>query len=210
MCNRKKLKSTLNEGGMNSDSDNDVDMISSDDGSDFSTTSSSDGSDISEQIENSESDEGSDYDLNETANIPEDEDDTIKAIQRECNRQRECPPTIQSEDFVTDICFHPGKNILAVANVVGDVVLYEYTNQENFLLNTLELHTKACRDIEFSDDGTILFSTSKDKSIMLSDVETGKLVHFYEKAHDVPIYCLTVIDEYSFATGKMEQIWYCF
>lgn len=36
---------------------------------------------------------------------------------------------------------------------------------------------------------------------MLSDVESGKLVSFYEEAHEVPIYCLTVIDENQFATG---------
>ena len=51
-------------------------------------------------------------------------------------------------------------------------------------MNTLEVHTKACRDIEFSKDGNILFSSSKDKSIMLSDVNTGKLKHFYENAHE--------------------------
>jgi len=51
-------------------------------------------------------------------------------------------------------------------------------------MNTLEVHTKACRGIEFSKDGNILFSTSKDKSIMLSDVNTGKLKQFYEDAHE--------------------------
>jgi WD40 repeat protein len=48
----------------------------------------------------------------------------------------------------------------------------------------LEVHTKACRNIDFSKDGNILFSSSKDKSIMLSDVKTGKLKQFYENAHE--------------------------
>jgi WD40 repeat protein len=61
---------------------------------------------------------------------------------------------------------------------------HKYTNENTEIMNTLEVHTKACRDIEFSKDGNILFSTSKDKSIMLSDVNTGKLNHFYENAHE--------------------------
>lgn len=60
---------------------------------------------------------------------------------------------------------------------------HKYTNESTEILNTLEVHTKACRDIEFSKDGNILFSSSKDKSIMLSDVNSGKLKQFYENAH---------------------------
>ena len=61
---------------------------------------------------------------------------------------------------------------------------HKYTNESTEIMNTLEVHTKACRGIEFSKDGNILFSTSKDKSIMLSDVNTGKLKQFYEDAHE--------------------------
>ena len=61
---------------------------------------------------------------------------------------------------------------------------HKYTNESNEIMNTLEVHTKACRDIEFSKDGNVLFSTSKDKSIMLSDVNSGKLKQFYENAHE--------------------------
>jgi WD domain, G-beta repeat. len=61
---------------------------------------------------------------------------------------------------------------------------HKYTNENTEITSTLEVHTKACRDIEFSEDGNILFSTSKDKSIMLSDVNTGKLKQFYENAHE--------------------------
>ncbi|KAG5898965.1 hypothetical protein JTB14_004684 [Gonioctena quinquepunctata] len=146
----------------------------------------------------------------EEAPEDEEEDETIKAIRRESNRERDHPPSIQCEDFITDISFHPHNNILAVATIVGDVLLYQYSNEENSLQSTLELHTKACRDIEFSHEGKLLFSTSKDKSIMISDVESGKLSRFYEEAHDEPIYCLTVIDENLFSTGDDDgtiKIW---
>lgn len=61
---------------------------------------------------------------------------------------------------------------------------YNYTNDSVELKETIELHTKACRDIEFSFDGNILYSSSKDKSIMLTDTQTGKLKGIYEKAHE--------------------------
>lgn len=51
-------------------------------------------------------------------------------------------------------------------------------------MSTLELHLKACRDIEFNDTGTTLFSTAKDLCIMLTDVQTEKLIRLYENAHE--------------------------
>ncbi|KAJ8961218.1 hypothetical protein NQ318_008901 [Aromia moschata] len=165
-------------------------------------------SDSSSMDTNSESEENDNENLNnvesdleENGNEEEEEDETIKAIIRECKQESDHPPSIQCEDFITDISFHPHSNIIAVANIVGDVLLYKYSNDENTLVNNLELHTKACRDIEFSNDGEVLFSVSKDKSIMLSDVNCGKLIRFYEETHEVPIYSLTVIDENLFSTG---------
>lgn len=61
---------------------------------------------------------------------------------------------------------------------------YKYENQANELLNTLELHVKACRDIEFSENGHILYSCGKDKCIMITDTQTGKLKKFYENCHE--------------------------
>lgn len=48
----------------------------------------------------------------------------------------------------------------------------------------MELHLKACRDIEFSEDGRSLFSTGKDLCITITDVETEKLTRLYEQAHE--------------------------
>jgi len=52
----------------------------------------------------------------------------------------------------------------------------------------MELHLKACRDIEFSEDGQSLFSAGKDLCIAITDVETEKLIRLYEKAHEYVIY----------------------
>lgn len=191
MCKRKRLDNTLTEENMDEDSDS----------SDVSITDSSESGSEHGDNEN-EVDDSNLEEVNENEVEIEEEDELIKAIKRECSSERDTPSQIHCEDFVTDISFHPVQNILAVANIVGDVLLYQYSNQENTVLNTLELHTKACRDVEFNEDGDILYSASKDKSIMISDVETGKLISFYENSHDVPIYSLTVIDENSFCTGR--------
>lgn len=154
----------------------------------------------SEEGEEANSNNQEDKDKNDD-NIDDDEDDVVKAIRAEKNRPRDHPPTITCEDFIVDISFHPSKNIIALANIVGDVLLYEYNNEETKLLNTLELHTKACRDIEFDDDGIVMFTTGKDKAIIATDVETRKLKQCIENAHEEPIYKLLSLDENKIVTG---------
>lgn len=187
--------------GFENSNDEDTDDI--DDSSDSSDVSMSDSDEEVEEAIGNEDGEDED-DENETVleNEEEEEDEVIKAIRRENERQRDHPPTIQCEEFITDICFHPKEDIIAVASIIGDVVLYKYSNEENTLLNTLEMHTKACRDVEFNEDGKVMFSVAKDKSIMLTDVETTKLINFFDDAHDSPIYCVRVLDSNLFITGK--------
>lgn len=134
-------------------------------------------------------------------NPDDEEDEVVKKILTELRKPRLKPPNITTEEFPTDISFHPEKEILAVGTVTGDILIYKYTNEENTLLYTHEVHTKAIRDIEFSVDGRDLFSCSRDKSIMVTDFETGKLKRFWDKAHDEPIYTITVVDENLIASG---------
>lgn len=134
------------------------------------------------------------------------EDEVIKKIITEIKKPRSKPPDISTEDYVVDLSFHPEQDILAVGLVTGDILIYKYSNEENTLLHTHEVHTKAIRDIEFSIDGKELFSCSRDKSIMITDFETGKLKRFWNNAHDEPIYTLTVIDENIFATGDDDGV----
>lgn len=119
------------------------------------------------EIEDSDRQEAStSYSNNEgnqscTVNDDEDDDEVVKAIKAEKNKPRDHPPTISSDDFIVDISFSPIKNLLTLANVVGDVLFYEYNNEETKLVNTLELHLKACRDVEFDNSGLTLYSTGK-------------------------------------------------
>ncbi|SPP88430.1 WD repeat-containing protein 55 homolog [Drosophila guanche] len=128
-------------------------------------------------------------------------DETVRAIIAAIKKPRSAPPEIKLEDFITDVCFHPGRDIIALATIIGDVHLYEYGTEGNKLLRTIEVHSKACRDVEFTEDGRYLLTASKDKSVMVTDVETEKLKKLYETAHDDAINKLYVLDENLFASG---------
>lgn len=134
------------------------------------------------------------------------EDDVVKAIISEIKKQRSKPPDIKTEDFVTDLSFHPDQNLLAVGTTTGDLLVYQFTNDECTVKQTHELHTKAIRDIEFSLDGSMIISTARDRSIMVTDVETGKLKRFWDNAHEEPVYTMSVIDENLFATGDDDGV----
>lgn len=131
----------------------------------------------------------------------DDEDDVIAKILANTKTPRTHPPDISIDDYVVDLSFHPDEDLLAAATISGDALIYKYTVEENVLVNTLELHVKAIRDIEFNHDGTVLFSASKDRSILLTDLETGKFKRSYEQAHEQPVCKMNVFDENLFATG---------
>ncbi|EGI63100.1 PREDICTED: WD repeat-containing protein 55 homolog isoform X2 [Acromyrmex echinatior] len=133
--------------------------------------------------------------------INSDADEVVQAILHAKELHRNHPPSITLEDMITDICFHPKLDTIGVASITGDVFMYKYNNEETNLVSTIELHLKACRDIEFSEDGQLLFSTGKDLCIAITNVETEQLVRLYDKAHEQPIYTMTIISEHVFVTG---------
>lgn len=200
--------------GASNDGDGDgnsIYILSSSDMSDGSLDE--DGSDIEEASVSNEGAEGGsgegdgaaserrvidDYDENE------EEDEVLRAIISEIKKPRQKPPDIKTEDFVVDMSFHPEQDLLAVATITGDVLLYQCTNEENTLMKTLEVHEKACRTIEFTTDGKDFFTTSRCKDIMLTDTETGKLKRFWDAAHTEPVYSMAIIDSNMLATGDDE------
>jgi WD40 repeat protein len=61
---------------------------------------------------------------------------------------------------------------------------YKYGNEENELLHTLNHHKKSCRVLSFNHDGALLFSASKDKSVVITDTETMTVTQSFRKAHE--------------------------
>ena len=62
-------------------------------------------------------------------------------------------------------------------------IRYKYSVEENELLHTLMHHKKSCRTLTFNDSGSLLFSASKDKSIVVTDMATMKPTHSILKSH---------------------------
>ncbi|XP_029439799.1 WD repeat-containing protein 55 isoform X3 [Rhinatrema bivittatum] len=124
---------------------------------------------------------------------------------------RDTPEDISFEATVNTIAFHPARDILAAGDVDGDVFVYLYSIEEgNKELWSSGHHLKSCRDASFSSDGQKLFTVSKDKSIHILNVEEGKLVKRFSKAHSTAINRLLLIDENLFATGDdngMLKVW---
>lgn len=180
-----------------------VEMLDDTDDSDYDENNDDDDSDDMSEAAQSSSDattRNSGRDAERPTNDDE-EDDVIKAIVAATKTERTHPPDINIDDFVVDLSFHPDRDLLAVGTMSGDAMIYKYSVEENTLLKTLELHTKAIRDIEFSLDGRTLLSASKDRSILISDFETGKFIRIYDNAHEQPVSTMSVFNEHLFVTG---------
>ncbi|XP_035683047.1 WD repeat-containing protein 55-like isoform X1 [Branchiostoma floridae] len=111
------------------------------------------------------------------------------------------PPDITFEDLVVDINFHPSKPLIAAGIITGDVILHSYASSANTLVRTFKHHKKATRAVAFSKDGNSLITSSKDKSLQVVDVETGKVSQCFSEAHPSPVYCQLVISDRLLATG---------
>lgn len=133
-----------------------------------------------------------------------DEDDVVQAILRAREKHRNHPPAIECSDGVAALSFNPNLELIAVGTFTGDVAVYKYSDDVCELQSNHELHVKAIRDVEFSKDGKHILSCSKDKSILRTDVETGKLTNMWDGAHSSPINTLYILDEHRFCTGCEE------
>lgn len=51
----------------------------------------------------------------------EEEDELVKAITASKELHREHPPDITVDDYILNVCFHPEQDLIALANVNGDI-----------------------------------------------------------------------------------------
>ncbi|XP_067136859.1 WD repeat-containing protein 55 [Centruroides vittatus] len=138
--------------------------------------------------------------MSDSDSVDTDVEETV--CERLENGDGKAPDDIEFDDVVVDISLHPSKDVIAAGTMDGDIFVYSYSEEgPNHELITLNHHKKCCRALSFSHDGNLLFSTSRDKSIKIVDMNAGSLSHKIIKAHESPIYCLLPIDDYLLATG---------
>ena len=103
----------------------------------------------------------------------EEDDDLIKALKaaRE-KKKRNSPPDIKTSELITDLSFHLEADIIAIANISGDLSVFNYTNEENKIERKLKLPKKTLRGLEFDKSGASLLTFSKDKTLRILDTET--------------------------------------
>ncbi|EDV20485.1 uncharacterized protein TRIADDRAFT_14661, partial [Trichoplax adhaerens] len=120
------------------------------------------------------------------------------------------PPDIEFPHPIFDINFHPVQPMIAAGLIDGSVRIYSYSVDGNKLLHQFDHHKKSCRAVTFSLDGQSLNTASKDKSICLVNIETGKVHLSFLKAHSSPIYTMRTIEEHLIASGDDDgfvKIW---
>lgn len=180
------------------DSDPDEEDLSSDDDS-FDEDSDSDG------------DMKADEPVKPDESIPV-EDALILALrQAKEQKERNAPPDISfRRSNVADISFHPENDLIAVADMDGQIILFEYSNDKNVAKKKLQIHKKTVRSIEFDSAGRHLYSGSKDKSFKITDLETGQIKLKIPKAHESPVNQVRPVNEFICATGDedgMVKLW---
>ncbi|XP_062514519.1 WD repeat-containing protein 55-like [Corticium candelabrum] len=99
------------------------------------------------------------------------------------------------------LAFHPKENLIASGLVSGAVHLHSYLTADVREVRHNCYHSKACRAITFSKDGNCLWSGSTDKSIVVTEMESGSKLQHLKKAHSSAIYSILMVDHKLLATG---------
>ncbi|OZJ04549.1 hypothetical protein BZG36_02694 [Bifiguratus adelaidae] len=108
--------------------------------------------------------------------------------------------TLSFDDHVFDFSFHPERDLIAVGLITGHVHCFNY-GVNNTKVFDIKPHKKSCRGLEFSSDGSVLYSISKDKSLQAIDVETVQVTMKKAGAHEHPINTLVKIGDHMLGTG---------
>lgn len=155
----------------------------------------SSGSDVSDDSDDDSDDDVDNDDDKEDKKAFDEEDDLIAALKSAREKKvRDSPPDIKMKESATDISFHPETNVLAVANIQGEVSIFSYSNEENKAQRKLKLHKGCIRCAEFTMDGDRIITGGKDKTMKIIDTTTWKLLTGLAMTHDSPLYSLAPME----------------
>jgi len=123
--------------------------------------------------------------------------------------RQNCPADLIFDDQVFGLHFSAVQDSVACGLVNGQVYVFNYSPTENKRVLQISAHRKACRAVQFSDDGQRLFTVSTDGSIKEIDLNQGKITWGQGKAHESGINCM-VIKESNIYTGDEDgrvKVW---
>ena len=122
--------------------------------------------------------------------------------------KHECPD-IYLDDHAMDIKFAPSNNILAVAQITGEVRIYAYSETKMDQVLLFNNHKESVRSLDYNPTGNILYCASKDCSF--SVISNGCIEGVIKSAHKESINKIIHIEnDHIVATGDDDgliKIW---
>jgi WD40 repeat protein len=117
--------------------------------------------------------------------------------------EEEVPDEIEAGEQIFDLAFHGQSDLVAVGLVDGSVELWRYGVGEGN--NSLALKSKhsggaSCRALQFSLDGTLLYTIGSDRRLQVLNA-SGQQTRVFEDAHDDSINKMHLLSEHILATG---------
>lgn len=108
---------------------------------------------------------------------------------------------IETDSVVFDTCWNPvNPTLLSLGNIDGGVSVFN-VDATSTLLFSSKHHKESCRSLDFSLDGSGLFTVSKDRSLQMVNLELEKVVLQKAKAHGEPINKVKALTDNLIATG---------
>ncbi|KAI9228724.1 MAG: WD40-repeat-containing domain protein, partial [Piptocephalis tieghemiana] len=105
-----------------------------------------------------------------------------------------------------EVTTHPTSSIFAAALINGEAVSLDSPEEEGDELFRIKEHKKSCRSLDFSMDGSVLYSASRDRTWMALDVSTGKVLHHELQSHEKGINRIRCLNDRIFATGDDQGV----
>jgi WD40 repeat protein len=117
--------------------------------------------------------------------------------------EEEVPDEIEAGEQIFDLAFHGQSDLVALGLVDGSVELWRYGVGEGN--NSLALKSKhsggaSCRALQFSLDGTLLYTIGSDRRLQVLNA-SGQQTRVFEDAHDDSINKMHLLSEHILATG---------
>lgn len=107
---------------------------------------------------------------------------------------------VKFEEPIITIAVHPfEQNVLGIGFISGKIACYKWNRNARSESELKSLWTtklkNSVRQIQFSNDGNLLYSISKNRAVCVYDFKTGKRVRCIRKGHEAEPTCLYVFPQ---------------